>query len=196
MDHEQAIRDALRERLPRLYLDTTVILDALRPERSPDAPASLELVRESYARGCECVSSYLVAMEALDIQQENAWARQKVRSKRAFEWIVRRRRSRDLKPHFLTRIANEFFGQLISEPLSVVTWGVVDEDVWESSISLAATTNVTGADCIHVATAMAWECDVLVTGDGGLIPLAREYIAAAYPKQVLKTLKEIEHTHD
>jgi len=188
LDYEQAIRKALGEgRPPRLYLDANVILDALRPERRQ---ASLELVRESHAQRCECVSSYFAAIEALDKEQENAWARQKIRSKHKFEWIVRRRRLRDLKPQTLTRIANEFFGQLLGAPLSAVTWVTVDKDVWEDTISLAATTNVNAPDCIHIATAMAYECDVLVTDDQGLLGLAQEHIAATDSEHVLKTLQE------
>lgn len=194
LNYEQAIRNALREgRLPRLYLDTNVILDTLRPERRQ---ASLEVVRESYARRCESVSSYFAVMEALDTEQENAWAGQKIRSKHDFDWIVRRRRRRNLRPGTRTRIVNRFIRRFVDELENAVSWIGLEAPVWEEAVRLAAKTDVTATDCIHIATAVAQECDVLVTGDEGLIGLAQEHIPAAEPEQVLKTLKEIEHTHD
>lgn len=190
MHHEEAIRDALREgRTPQLYLDSGVVLDLLRPERKE---ASVELLRESYARGWECISSYFARMEALDVEQENAWARRNILSKRHFEWIVRRRRKRDLAPQALTRIANRFFRRFVDELQNAVAWAVLDEQVWDDAVKLAATTNVSATDCIHIATAMAFECDVLVTDDEGLIGLAGKHIAAANPQQMLKTVKKVQ----
>lgn len=186
MDLHQAIRQALETGAPNLYLDTNVLLDILRPQRRP---TSAELVRRLQARGWQCTSSYFALMEALDIEQENAWARQRIRAGQDFEWIVRRRRDRDLKPQTLTRISNRFIGRFVDELENAIYWGVLGAEVWEEAATLAATSNISATDCLHVATAVAYSCHVVVTSDETLIGLASEHIAAARPEDVLQLLR-------
>jgi predicted nucleic acid-binding protein len=135
------------------------------------------------------MASYFAIMEALDVEQENKWAKQKVRSNHDFQWIVRRRRQRELKPTSLTQVANQFTQRFFVELKNAISWVPLDERVWEEAVSLAAHTNVTATDCIHLATALAQECDLLVTADDPLINAAKERIAVAKPEQVLKALR-------
>jgi predicted nucleic acid-binding protein len=186
MDLHQAIRQALETGTPNLYLDTNVLLDILRPQRRP---TSAELLGLLQARGWKCTSSYFALMEALDIEQENAWARQKVRAGQDFEWIVRRRRDRDLRPQALTLISNRFIRRFVDELENAIFWAVLDAEVWEQAATLAASSNISAADCLHVATAVAHSCHVLVTSDGALISVASDYIASGTPEDVLQLVQ-------
>lgn len=178
-------RDVLQEvlsirQVPRLYLDTNVILDLLRPQRRAE---SGQLIRVTQGRGWALVTSSFALMESLDIEQENEWILKRVREGEGVDRLLRSRRERHLGADDLLKVQRRL-SRFIRQH-RVFDWVHLDEDGWATAIGLALQTNLTATDCIHVATAHITRCDVLVTSDEPLRRMAEDYIAIALPGQLL-----------
>lgn len=177
------------DKSPALYLDANVLLDIVRPQRRSEPKHLLE---EWRARSWTCVSSYFGLMEALDVEQESMWARSQIRRGQSVEWLIRNRRERELSPHARGRVASSFFKEFVTEVQDYIDWGSLDDEGWEEAIRLAMQTDCSAPDSIHVATALLYGCDVLVTWDEGLRRTAAREIPIATPGQVLSSIQSRE----
>ena len=193
-DLDDFVNEAIQKEGLRFYFDTTVILDLLRPQRRPQAR---ELLQTARSKGWTCVSSYYARMEALDVEQEHTWLRAQLRRGEHIERLIFRprrvreiRRERELSRGALTRISNRFHKELVTEIEQFIRWVQLDELGWEEATTLAANTNISAPDCIHVATAIGNNCHVLVTSDEALQELAAGSIQIADPTTLLASLRE------
>ncbi|MCH8815327.1 MAG: hypothetical protein IH957_09575 [Chloroflexi bacterium] len=184
----------IQQRPVRLYFDTNVILSILRPKRSGDAKYATDLLDIAVGNGWDCICSYLGFMEALDIEQENMWFRNRTRAGEDVDRLMRRRHDRDpLSPQATGRIVNQLFERFVTEEKDLVTWTLPSEEEWEEAISLAINTPIRAPDCIHAASAITNECDVLVTSDRLLKDFDRNRIRGATPRELVAALKLIGH---
>ena len=184
---DQLVQQALQSGHLELYLDTTFLLDLVRPERRPK---SAELFEEARSRGWTCSSSAFAQMEALDVEQENAWFLARVRAGEHIERLLRRRRERDLGKNQLLRVFKRFSVALEKRGVrESVQWIALGDEETERAMNLAMETNMSAPDCLHVATALQAGCDVLVTSDGPLRDAARSHITAVTPEELLKALR-------
>jgi len=184
---DQLVQQALQSGHLELYLDTTFLLDLVRPERRPK---SAELFEEARSRGWTCSSSAFAQMEALDVEQENAWFLARVRAGEHIERLLRRRRERDLGKNQLLRVFKRFSVALEKRGVrESVQWISLGKEETEQAMTLAAETNISAPDCLHVATALQAGCDILVTSDEGLRDAARPHITAVTPEELLKALR-------
>lgn len=184
---DQLVQQALQSGHLDLYLDTTFLLDLVRPERRPK---SAELFEEARSRGWTCSSSAFAQMEALDVEQENAWFLARVRAGKSLENLLRRRRDRDLGKNQLLRVFTRFSVALEArEARENVQWIALGVEETERAMDLAVETNIGAPDCLHVATALVAGCDGLVTSDEALKKAAQEYITAVTPEELLKAIR-------
>ncbi len=91
----------------------------------------------------------------------------------------------------LTRISNEFQRKLVTEVEAFIRWVDLDRVTWEEAMTLAARTNISAPDCLHVAAAVSCKCHILVTSDQALQKLAGEILALADPQAVLSSVKNV-----
>lgn len=180
------IHDLLQKEEPRLYFDTTVILDLLRPERRPQSHELLDLAR---GNEWECISSYFALMEAFDIEQENLWFRARIAAGQDADLLLRRRQRRDLATQALGRVSARLYRKFREELRDFISWAILDEDGWEEALRLAMSSNIRAADCIHVAAALTGGSNLFITSDEALRDLALEYIRTANPVQALAVLR-------
>lgn len=182
------IRDAIEREGLQLYFDTTVILDLLRPKRRPESHRLLEVAQ---ANNWTCTSSYFALMEALDIEQENMWFRSRIRAGKDAEFLLRRRRRRDLGTHGLGRVSTRLFRRFVVEVQDYISWVILREDGWDESLRLAMSSNINATDCVHVATALTARCNLFVTSDEPLRDLVDQHIRSANPPQLLASLRRL-----
>lgn len=192
------INEVVQKEGLRLYFDTTVILDLLRPERRPESQQLLQIIG---ANRWTCISSYYARMEALDAEQEHMWLRGKLRRREYIPRLIVRprawreiRRERELRPQDLTRISNEFHKKLVTEIAWFIKWVDLDKEGWEEATTLASGTSISAPDSIHVATALRNDCHILVTSDEALREVAANSIRLEDPKVLLGSLKELGET--
>ncbi len=182
----------MRESGLSLYFDTTVILDLLRPARRPLARHSVELLERALESEWRCTSSYFALMEALDIEQENMWFRNRIRAGEDVDALLRRRRKRDqLSRQAHGRVSNQLYRRFVEEVQDRISWVALDNEAWEQALTLAMSSSIRAPDCLHVATATADGCHLFVTSDEILRELAEEHIRSANPVQVLAAVRRI-----
>jgi len=191
---EEFIDELLQREQPRLYFDTTVILDLLRPKRRPQSHELLDLAR---GNKWECVSSYFALMEAFDIEQENLWFRARIGAGEDADLLLRRRKRRDLARQALGRVSVRLYRKFREDLQDFISWAILDDEGWEEALRLAMNTNVRAADCIHVAAALTAKCSLFITSDEALRDLAQEYanlageyVRTASPVQALAVLEK------
>jgi predicted nucleic acid-binding protein len=183
----QLVQRALQRGHLKLYLDTNFLLDLVRPKRRT---ASAELFAEACSRGWTCSSSYFAQMEALDVEQEHAWFLAKLRAGEHTEKLLRGRYKRDLTKRQLRLASKRFFTTLVERAVQDnVRWIALGKQETEQAMTLAAETNISAPDCLHVATALQAGCDVLVTSDDGLRDAARPHIFAVKPEELLAAIR-------
>ena len=186
---EEFVKEEIQEHGLRLYFDTSVILDLLRPNRRPQSQELLDL---TMANDSECTSSYFALMEALDIEQENMWFRNKIRAGEDVDSLLRRRQKRDpLSPQASGRLFNQMYGRFVKEKQDFISWVILDEEAWDEALRLAMTSNIRAPDCIHVAAAVTMNCNMMITSDEILRDLANQHVHTANPIQMTALLNRI-----
>ena len=186
------VRKAVADQRLRIYFDTTVILDLLRPDRHSGAQDSVDLLDLAIGNKWECAASYFALMEALDIEQENMWFRSRIRAGEDVDRLFRRRRKRDtLSPQSLGRLSNQLYRKFVIEVQDFISWVTFDAKGWELALELAMTSNIRAPDCIHVATALAAGSNMIITSDEVLRDLAKQHIQAAKPPELLASLRRL-----
>lgn len=186
-DLAQTLAAAVERGDPTLYLDTNVLLDIIRPQRRRESRMLLE---EWRLRSWTCVSSYFAQMEALDAEQEIEWFLSRARQGRSIGSLLRDRRDRrDLNRRELNKATKFFYSQFVPEVQKYIQWINLGSDAWEDAMRLAAQTNSTAPDCMHVAAAISRGCDVLVTSDEPLRRTVAGEIEVAAPKEVLSWIQ-------
>ncbi|OGO47465.1 MAG: hypothetical protein A2W34_00045 [Chloroflexi bacterium RBG_16_64_32] len=184
------LREAIADQGLHIYFDTTVILDLLRPDRRLDAQNSVELLDSAIANKWQCAASYFALMEALDIEQENMWFRSRIRAGEDVDSLFRRRRKRDpLSPQASGRLSNQLYRKFVEEVQDFISWATFEAEGWEQALELAMTSNMRAPDCIHLATALASDCNILITSDTVLRDLAQPYIRSAFPPEMVAGLR-------
>ncbi len=184
------VREAIADQGLRIYFDTTVILDLLRPERHRSAQDSVDLLDLAEENKWECAASYFALMEALDIEQENMWFRSRIRAGEDVDRLFRRRRKRDpLNPRSLGRLSNQLYRKFVVEVQDFISWVNFEEEGWEQALDLAMRSNIRAPDCIHLATALVTGSNMFITSDEELRDLARQHIQTAKPAEMIAVLR-------
>jgi len=184
------VREAIADQGLRIYFDTTVILDLLRPERRRDSQNSVELLNLAIANKWKCAASYFALMEAIDIEQENMWFRSRIRAGEDVDRLLSRRRKRDpLSPQALGRLSNQMYRKFVVEVLDFISWVTFEAAGWEQALELAMTSNIRAPDCIHLATALVTGSNLLITSDEELRDLAKQHIQTAKPPEMIAVLR-------
>lgn len=62
--------------------------------------------------------------------------------------------------------------------------------VLDSAEKICSSTNIESTDSLHLATALHFRCDILVTSDSDFLRLAKPYIIATTPEGIDNALKE------
>jgi len=176
---------------PHLYLDTNVFLDAIDRRK----PASIDLVNRIAAEGWECSTSRFTFLEMLDVKQDNQFVQNRLDEGMQPSWIVRHLRDRRwgtlaLRRRELDAIYGELY-EAIEKDFRFVTFQRPRPELWDEAEEFCAATNVGAADAIHLATAVAAECDILVTNDKDFRKIAEPYILAAPPARAIEALQEL-----
>ncbi len=163
---------------PLFYLDTNILVDIVRRKRRPE---SLQFLDECQERSWKCAASTFAVMETLDVQQEDSWARTEMRKGQSFDQLLRGRYERGLSPRMLKSV----YAQIRRELYQRVDLFRPEADIWEDAIRIAINTTSFAPDCIHVAAARSYRCDVLVTWDQQLKRTAAGEIPVATPEEIL-----------
>lgn len=66
------------------------------------------------------------------------------------------------------------------------------ETLWDDAERLLRVTNIGAVDAIHLATAMAVECDIIVTRDSNFRSMANDYIPSVLPEKVKDEITKLQ----
>jgi len=172
--------------VPFIYIDSNVILNIINGHHAPSAYL-IETIKEKKWR---CATSHFALMEVLDVYKDNRFVSEKLEEGWTFKKILRKRDEKNLSDRSLKiiydLIKNKFF-----IPYKFVQFFWLTEEGIDIAIKICKESNISAADSIHVATAMATGCDILVTSDVSLSKRAKKYMVSCPPEETIEKLKEI-----
>ncbi len=175
---------------PVFYLDVNVILDAIYDRR----PHSSQLLARISADNWTAITSPFSILEMLEAQKADKWAADLLAQGLTFFQVQRRLGERRTGRSSLSRRAlNEVYVDLqgrLQQIVQPVTFPAPTSSLMNLAEDISASTNIESTDVFHLATALEYPCDILVSGDSDFIRLARDYIIAVTPDGIDRALAE------
>lgn len=175
---------------PVMYLDTNVLLDAMFGRRRA-AQSLLERIRENR---WPAITSPFSILEMLEAKKADKWAEKLLVEGWSFFQIQRKLGERRTGPSQLRRKElEEVYLNLqarLKPVLEIVTLPEPTPGLFDRAEDVSASTNIEATDVFHLATALEFGCDMLVTADRDFAKLAKEYIITTVPEGFEKALQE------
>lgn len=177
---------------PVLYLDTNVLLDTLDQRRQ----AATDLLERIGAHGWRAITCPFGFLEIIEAKKADRWAETLLSSKLSFWQVHRkigeRRTGKSALPSTeLTAVYTDTYARL-SPLLKAVIFPDMPSPLLKRAEDICASTNIDAADSLHLATALHFGCDILVTSDADLLKMCRPYINATTPEGIENALKAYE----
>ncbi len=167
---------------PTIYLDTTVLLDVV-DNRSESAYQMLETIRE---QDFNVLASPFGILEMLKAKKTDVWAESMLERGYTVVQISRRMGSRRAGPTALTveRLSEVYASirQSLQGHLDIVGFPEPTPGLMNQAEDICASTMLAAGDSLHLATALYFDCQLLVSSDSDLIRIARNYINATPPQ--------------
>ena len=181
----------MKRRLPHLYLDTNVILDAVDGRWQP----SIDLIERISAQGWPCSTSRFTFLEMLEVKQEDQFMRNRLGEGLTLSQTVRKLGSRRwgqlaLRRAALDTIYEELYAA-VETKYPFVAFQRPQSQLWDQAEEYCAATNIGAVDSIHLATAIGVGCNALVTRDSDFRLIADDYISAVFPERLEDTLRDM-----
>ena len=176
-------------RVPRIYLDTNVLLDLFFQRRDE----STSLINLAINQRWDVTSSHFALMEMIDIVQGTLWAQRRLNEDREqLNTVIAGRRQRDLSEDALNRIRQQIRRFTDSRYPQIGYFDFASPGILERAMGLCEVTNMTAPDCIHVEMAREIGVDLLVTSDSHVNREAEPWVATSRPGGAVTRLKEME----
>ena len=174
---------------PTIYFDTTVLLDVV-DRRSSDTQALLDAVREY---GFQVLASPFGILEMIEAKKTDRWAENMLSRGFTVVQISRRMGSRRGGPTALTseQLAEVYvtIRDVLQAELDVVGFPEPTTGLMSSAEDICAATTLAAADSLHLATALYFGCQLLVSSDSDLVRVARRYIPATPPSGFINAIR-------
>lgn len=177
--------------VPHLYLDTNILLDFLHSRYEP----SIALLQQIRDKRWKCSTSSFALLEMYDAEQLEKFV-QKLYLK-GYNWsqIMSRTRERRSKNLGLTDRQLQNLASELRDSMSLINDCVEfldpHKELWDDAEYYCIYTNIGAQDALHLATALAVECNILVTRDKHFRHIADDYIIATFPENILTAIKKL-----
>jgi len=158
-------------KIPHIYFDTNFVIDI-----SSGKSLSCHILEEAKKKKWRYYVSIFCMMEAFDIKQEHFFFNKKVSIGESLKRIISKRRERDLSESDLKEIKDILTNKLFKPHEMDHAYYFEDSDTWKMCLEITRDTNITASDAIHLATALALNCDILITSDIPFIIEGNRYI--------------------
>ena len=122
-------------------------------------------------------------MELCDAKKDDLFFQEAINKKFEFKRIIRERNNPNLEDHHFKKISEYLDNLLESYPfLEKLS---LSEDGWQVASDISSSSNIWSPDCVHLATALSNECDLLITSDSQFKKESKK-IAKRFTKYKLK----------
>jgi len=167
----------------KIYLDTNFIRDIME-KRNTKAIHLIETIRAlKNNKRCSCYTSAFLLMELCDAKKDDLFFQEAINKKLEFKTIIRQRNNPNLEDHHFKKISEYLDNLLESYPfLEKLS---LSEGGWQVATAISSSSNIWSPDCVHLATALSNECDLLITSDNSFKKESGE-IAKKFMKYSLK----------
>jgi len=158
-----------KKRKPKLLIDTCIALDCIFNRREK----SKEVLDIALKHKWEINMSIFGGMELLDTIQEREYVNKKfLIEKWSLKDIFNSRREQDLGSKDFAKI-NQQIDDFLNK-YKVILRPIKEDAHWKLSFRLAKNSNINATDILHLITAWAANCDLLLTNDKPFIREAKK----------------------
>jgi len=180
--------------LPILYLDSGIIRSFI--EKKP--PVLVNLFRTIKDRKWQCFTSTFGILELSNLKKDDVYLRKGVSNKLEYKEIIKGRDQKNLSSAELKEVRKYIRTFLKKYPhFSFID---IPQEVWKSALEITLNTNIHSIDAVHLACAIYFGANLLVTNDGHFIresdSLLKNHkladrIRVVLPEKVFEALSEI-----
>ncbi len=165
-----------------MYLDTTVILDFV-DKRNESTMRMLDTIK---VNNLGVLISPFGILEVIDAKKTDRWTEYMLERGFSVVQIARRMGARRTGRQSLSsNQLNEVYAsihEVLEGELSIVGVPAPAIGLMNQAEDICASTNLAAADSLHLATALYYDCQLLVSSDSDLIKIAGTYISATSPE--------------
>ena len=181
-------------KIPKIYLDTVIIRKLI--EKRP--AILLNLMRTIKERKWVCFSSTLGILELSDLKKDDVYLRHKVKEKEEYKEIIKTRDQKKLNSDDLKAV-KEYISHFLSKYPFFSAYQAPKE-IWGDALTITLNSNIHSVDAVHLAVALGFKADILVTSDTHFITeannLLNKYgynkkIKVVSPEKVFDALSEL-----
>jgi len=156
----------------------------------------MELLQKIRDKGWKCSTSSFALLEMYDAEQLEKFV-QKLHLK-GYNWsqIMSRTSERRSKNLGLTDRQLQNLSSELRDSISLITDCIEfmdpHKELWDDAENYCIYTNIGAQDALHLATALAVGCNILVTRDKHFRRISDDYVIATFPENILVAIREIE----
>lgn len=148
-----------RLRVPSLYLDTNIIRSLIEKK-----PAILvNLMQTIKNRKWNCFTSTFAILELSDLKKDDVYFKKKIKERAEYKEIIRGRDQKSLKPKDLRNVRR--YVDRFLEKYSFFSAYQIPTEVWLDALTMTLNSNIHSIDGVHLAAALSFRANVLVTSD-------------------------------
>ena len=161
--------------------------------------ASSELLMRIRENRWLAITSPFSILEMLEAKKNEKWAATLLDQGLTFFQVQRRLGQRrtgrtSLNARSLAEVYEDLQTKL--RPLSeFITFPAPSSSLMNRAEDISAATNIEATDVFHLATALEFGCDILVTSDADFLKLAGSYIIAVPPERFERGLEEFTRSY-
>lgn len=146
----------------------------------------MELFRKIRDKGWKCVTSSFAILEMYDAEQLDMFIQKRHLEGDSWSQIMSRTTERRSKKYGLTVRQLETVSSDLRDSISLISdcleFMYPHKELWDDAENFCIYTNIGAQDAIHLATALAVGCNILVTRDKHFRRIADDYIIATLPE--------------
>ena len=171
-----------------IYVDTCILQGALSLRNDVD----VVFLNKAKEKGWEIITSIHALMELLDIAKDRRFLMNSVID----GWVdvstfLRKRREMDLNINDFDKIGKRIDKFL--KKYEFIDFMHIDFDVWDDVKFIVENSNIHSSDALHLASAIQWDCCVLITHDQFFIKEANRLLKEeGYDKLIVCDVNKVE----
>lgn len=183
-----------KPRSPSLYLDTSIIRSLIEKK----LPAHVNLMRTIKDRKWDCFTSTLAILELGDLKKDDIYFNKKIKEKARFKEIIKSRDRKDLIVKELKKVQNYIKNFFEKYPYFLSYQ--IPAEVWLDSLTITLHSNIHSSDAVHLAAALNFGANVLITSDTHFIKESNNFlkkhrldkkIKVVLPENIFQTLSDL-----
>ena len=182
MKSRKKIKHKRKVKIPNIYLDTNIIRTLIEKR----LPILVNLMRTIKDRKWACFTSTIAVLELSNLKKDDVYFRKKINEKAEYKEIIKGRDQKKLEIKELREV-NRYIENFFNRYPYFYAYQIPAE-VWRDALKISFEANINSIDAVHLATALIFKANVLITSDTHFIKEANSFLEKYKLAQQMKVI--------